>query len=348
MADIRQKLQNTLDKAIDNKKVFGTSFSIRYKDIEWSGASGNLTVESPYFTASVTKLFVAALIMRLRQQNKLSLDDKIAKYFSPDVMNGLHVYQGRDYSGEITLRNLLAHTSGIPCYFQGKDKTGHSLEQGLLQGKDRSWSFEQAIELSKRVKPRFAPNTKGKALYSDTNFQLLGKVLEQVYGTDLSTCMQEQIIQPLGLANTYLYLDATDTTPQTMYYKDKELPISQAMASFGPDGSIVSTSGDLLKFVEAFFAGAFFPVAYFEEMKVWNPIFYPLRAGIGIHLFRLPLMFEPIGKMPELYGHSGISGAMAYSNPEKGLYITGTVNQIANPSTSFRLALKLIGISLRG
>ena len=342
------KLQSILDKAIDGKKVFGTTFALKNRVIEWCGASGNLATDSQFFIASTTKLFVTSLIMRLRQQKKLSLDDRLAKYFSPAILNGLHVFKGKDLSGEISIRNLLAHTSGIPCYFQGKDKSGRSLEQELLQGKDRGWSFEQAIELSKGIRPRFAPNTKGKALYSDTNFQLLGKILEQVYGMDLDSCIKEQIIQPLGLEHTYVYLDAADTTPRNIYYRDQVLPIPMAMASFGPDGSIVSTTGDLLKFIEAFFAGAFFPVAYLEEMKVWNPIFFPLRSGLGIHLFRLPLMFEPLGRLPELYGHSGLSGAMAYSNPGKGLYITGTVNQIAYPSTSFQLAVKLISILLKG
>ncbi len=336
------KLQRTLDQAVDGKKVFGATFRLKHKDFQWRGASGNLKADSPYFTASTTKLFTTALVMRLRQQNKLDLEDRLTQYFSPAILNGLHVHKGRDYSQEITIRNLLAHTSGIPDYFQGRVKRGASLHGELIQGKDRHWTFEQAIELSKGMRPRFAPNTRGKALYSNTNFQLLGKIVEQLYGRDFAACIKEQITGPLGLDGTYMFLDAADTNPQHMYCKDRELRIPLAMTSFSADGGIVTITADMLKFIEAFFAGAFFPADYLAEMKAWNPIFFPLRAGVGIHLFKLPRVLNLIVKLPELYGHSGFSGAMAYCNPETGLYIAGTVNQAAYPSTAFQLAARLI------
>ena len=341
MTAIADRLQRALDQAVDGRKVFGTAFRLKHKDFQWSGASGNLAVDSPYFIASTTKLFTTALVMHLRQQKKLDLDDRLTQYFSPAILNGLHVFKGRDYSKEITIRNLLAHTSGIPDYFQGRDNNGKSLDRELFQGRDRHWTFEQAIELSKGIQPRFAPNTKGKALYSDTNFQLLGKIVEQLNGKYFDACINEQITGPLGMSDTYLYLNAADTNPHNMYYKDREIHIPRAMTSFSADGGIVSNTSDMLKFIEAFFAGVFFPADYLAEMKVWNPIFFPLRAGVGIHLYKLPKIFDFINPLPELYGHSGLSGALAYCNPETGLYIAGTVNQIAYPSISFQMVTKL-------
>lgn len=338
---IADKLQRILDQAIDSRKVFGTTFSLRHKDFRWSGASGDLTIDSPHFIASTTKLFTSALIMRLRQQNKLSLDDRLPKYFNSTILKGLHIYKGRDYSGEITIRNLLNHSSGIPDYFQGKDKKGDSLDQQLFKGRDRHWTFEQAIEMSKGIKPRFAPNTKGKAQYSDTNYQILGNIVEQLNGKDFATCIKEQITEPLGMAGTYLYLDPADTNPHQMYYKDKQVSVPGAMTSFGADGGMVSVTADMLQFIEAFFTGKLFPAGYLTEMKVWNPIFPPLKAGLGIHLFKVPRIFDWANTLPELYGHSGLSGALAFCNPERDFYITGTVNQAAYPSISFQLALKL-------
>lgn len=67
-----------------------------------------------------------------------------------------------------------------------------------------------------------------------------------------------------------------------------------------------------------------------------------MQAGVGIHRFKLPWIFNPTGIIPELIGHSGLSGALAYYSPEKDLYIAGTVNQVAFPDTSFRLAIRLI------
>lgn len=335
-------LQAVLDKAIDHKKVFGSAFCVKYKGETFCAAAGNIVIEQQYFIASTSKLFTTAVILNLRSKGLLDLEDKISKYLDVETLKGLHFFKGQDYSNEISIKNLLAHTSGLPDYFQQKDSTGNSLETEITKGKDRFWSFEEAIAYSKLLKPLFKPNAKGRANYSDTNFQLLGRIIENISGKSIAENYETLIFNPLGLAKTYLYKDINDSRPKTLYFKEKELFIPKAMASFGPDGGIVSTAMEMLTFVEAFFNGQFFPKAYIEELKVWNRIFFPMQAGIGIHLFKLPWIFNPFGAVPSLIGHSGLSGALAYYSPKDELYIAGTVNQVAYPDTSFRLAINLI------
>ncbi len=342
MTEKGKVLQTILDKSIDNKKVFGTSFCIKHKGQIWCGSAGNLTNSQPYFIASTTKLYTTAIILNLKSKGILELDDKISKYIDNSILQNLHVYNGINYSNEITIKNLLSHTSGIPDYFQDTNKQGKSFEKELINGNDQYFSFEDIIEQSKNLKPLFKPNEKNKAHYSDTNFQLLDKIIEKITNKSFSENCEELIYSKLGLVKTYLYTDINDNKPKTLYYKNKELFIPKAMTSFRADGGIVSTSDELLKFIEAFFQGAFFPKEYFESMKVWNRIFFPMQSGVGIHRFKLPWIFNPFGIIPELIGHSGLSGTLAYYSPEKDLYIAGTVNQIAYPDTSFKLAIKLI------
>ena len=334
-------LQAVLDKIVDNKKVFGTSFALKKDEEIWQGASGNLAIDQPYFIASTTKLFTTAIILKLREDGKLSLEDKISKYMDASILSGLHVYKGKDYSQELTIRHLLSHTSGLPDYFQDKGTSGKSLEDELMAGNDQFWTVEEAIERSKKMSPLFAPGTKGKAKYSDANFQLLGKIIETISGKLYAENCQERIIQPLGLTKTYLYQDATDRKPKTLYYKSKELNIPKAMTSFGADGGIVSVSREMLVFIEAFFTGKLFPLAYIDELQEWNRIFPPMRAGVGIHLFKLPWIFNPTGAIPYFIGHSGLSGALAYYSPKENLYIAGTVNQTAHPDISFKTMISL-------
>lgn len=338
LADKTAVLQEVLNKTVDNKKVFGTSFCIKYKGEVWCGSAGNIKKDQPFFIASTTKLFVTAIILRLVSEEKLSLDDKINKYLNANIMHRLHIYKGVDYSNKITIRNLLAHTSGLPDYFQNKGVSGKSLEDELFSGNDQFWTFEQAIERSKNIEPLFAPNTKNKAHYSDANFQLLGKVIENITNKSFSDNCKRLIFQPLNLSKTYLYKDIKDANPKKMYYKKNILNIPKAMTSFGADGGIVSTSNELLIFIEAFFKGKLFPKQYIEDLKVWNTIFSPIKSGVGIHQFKLPSFLG----MPELIGHSGLSGALAYYNPKNDIFISGTVNQIAYPSTSFSVTTKLI------
>jgi CubicO group peptidase (beta-lactamase class C family) len=337
----QDKFQNILNKTVDNKKVFGTSFAIKKDTLTWQGSSGNMTIEQPYFIASTTKLFTTAIILKLRAEGKLSFDAKISKYLDPSILSGLHIYKGKEYSQELTIKQLLSHTSGLPDYFQGKGATGKSLENEIIEGNDQFWTFEQAIRRTKLMTPLFAPGTKGKANYSDANFQILGKIIETITHKSYSENCLEIIFRPLGLTKTYLYQDSTDKKPKTLYYKNNELNIPKAMTSFGADGGIVSTSSDLLLFIEAFFNGKLFPSTYIDELQEWNKIFFPMRSGIGIHLFKLPLLFNPTGTVPYFLGHSGLSGALAYYSPKENIFIVGTVNQVAHPDISFRTMIKL-------
>ena len=192
------------------------------------------------------------------------------------------------------------------------------------------------------MKPAFRPGEKGKALYSDTNYQILGHLIETMSAKPIQTTLHKFIFGPLGLQKTYLYSDNQDTRPTPLYYKKNRLHMPLAMASFGTDGGIVSTSAELMTFLKAFFGGQFFPAENFVWMKQWNRIFFPLEAGIGLTRFKLPRIFSPFKAMPEFIGHSGLSGTVAFYVPEKDIYLTGTVNQIDNPERSFRLMLELI------
>ena len=336
-------LQDILNRSVDNKKVFGTSFAIKRGDTVWNGAAGNMTGDRQYFIASTTKLFVTVIVLNLASKGKLGLEDPISRYLDGRTMDGLHVYKGVDYSDKLTIRHLLSHTSGLPDYFEDKNAAGGSLFAELIKaGKDGSWTFEQLITRSKSLPTHFVPGTEKKAHYSDTNFQLLGAVIENLTDRPIGENYDHFIIGPLDLSATYLYQDIADSRPQPLRYKRKELHIPKAMASFGPDGGVVSTSADMLTFIESFFTGRLFPEAYVEMLQQWNRIFYPFQSGIGIHRFKLPWLLNPFGTIPELIGHSGLSGALAFHGVGKGLYIAGTVNQLAYRSTSFRLSIRLI------
>lgn len=341
---VSNKLQRVLDKTVDNKAVFGLSFCIENGDasLAFAGSAGNLQPESQYFIASTTKLYTSAITLNLVARQAIGLDDPVAKYFDQSVMDGLLVLKGVDYSGQVTIRQLLAHTSGLPDYFQQKKANGKSFLEELTAGIDQGWSFEEVIAETKKMKPAFRPGEKGKALYSDTNYQILGRLIETVSGKTIQTALEEFIFAPLGLRKTYLYADSRDTRPAPLYYKKNRLHVPLAMTSFGTDGGIVSTSAELMTFLKAFFGGQFFPVENFAWMKQWNGIFFPLEAGVGLTRFKLPRLFSPFKAMPEFLGHSGLSGTVAFYVPEKNIYLTGTVNQVDNPGRSFRLMIELL------
>ncbi|NTV31362.1 beta-lactamase family protein [candidate division WWE3 bacterium] len=325
-----------------NKLIEGMVLNLDNNGETWTNSYGNFSTNDQFFIASVTKLFITALLLQLIETQKISLTDPITKYLPEDIVKGLHVYQGIDYSSQLTITHLMSHTSGLPDYFEDKNANQRSLLQRLLEGNDMSWTFNDVIQSSKILKPHFIPGEKGKAHYSDTNFQLLEEIIEYIYEKDLVDVLQQQIFTPLGLSNTYLYTDATDTKPHDMYYQLKPIHIPQAMTSFRGDGGIVSTAQDLMTFIKAFFSGTYYPVDTMNQLYVWNRVMFPLEYGIGIMKYQLPAAFTLFRKTPMLIGHSGLSGAFAFYCPDKNLYMAGTINQISKPQTSFQMLTKIL------
>ncbi|MDO5654840.1 MAG: serine hydrolase domain-containing protein [Flavobacteriaceae bacterium] len=337
-----KKLQQILDKAVDNKRIFGTSFALKKDDYYWQGASGNLEIDQAYFIASTTKLFATAIIYRLFETGELKPDHKLGDFFDEIFLYGLHIFEDDDCASHISIKQLLSHTSGLPDYFQDKGSMEKSLEQELISGKDQIWTFEDVIIRVKMMNSYFVPGAKNKGHYADTNFQILGKIIELVTGKSFDENCNEMIINPLNLSNTYIYRDIQDENVSWFYYKEQELKIPKAMTSFGIDGGMVSTSADMIVFLEAFFGGKLFSEKYISQMQEWNPIFFPFKSGVGIQLFRLPWYFNPVGSIPDFIGHSGLSGALAFYAPQENIFISGTVNQLSYNDLSFRLMIKLI------
>ncbi len=336
--------ENILKSTVDGKRIFGASICIedRATGKVWQGAAGDLKIDDQYFVASTTKLYITALVLILEAELKLSLDDRISKYLSSDLVGGLHP--------DITVGHLMAQTSGISDYFQSKPRNGASLEKELMSSRDRSWSTAEAVAIAKNLGAKFPPGKKNQAHYSDTNYQLLGKIIEQIETglclrqdfMALAEILHQRIFKPLELERTYLYVDPKDQRPADFYFKTRRLHLPLAMVSFGADGGIVSTASESLNFLTAFFDGRLFPKERIEGLRKWNRIFFPLQYGVGLMRFKLPRIFSPLKAFPELIGHSGLSGAFEFYCPERNLFLAGTVNQLSPESASFKLMLKFL------
>lgn len=340
------RLQRLLDKTVNGKSIFGATLCVSDAagNTHWQGGAGNLDPMRLHFIASTTKLLTTAIIYQLADEGKLNITDHLSNHLPDEDWKGLHVYKGKDYSAELSIKHLLSHTSGLPDYFQGKLPTGGSLETELTQGKDRQWDLQEVLRIAKSMGAKFAPGTTGKALYSDTNFQLLGKIISLKTSSSIADAYQERILNPLGMVQSYLYADPNDQQPLHLYFKSQPLLIPKAMCSFGPDGGLVSNAAEMMVFLRAFFEGKLFDQNHFKGIDTWNRIFFPLHYGVGIARFKVPWIFSPFKRFPEIIGHSGLSGAFAYYCPAKQLYFTGTVNQIHNPSHSYRMLIQALNL----
>ena len=203
----RALVQQLVDGMIDDKKVFGSVLRVESGDgsVSHTCAAGQMQADDRYYIASVTKLYVTAVVMQLREQGRLRLDDRVVDYFPDGELEGLHVRKGVDHTAEITIAHLISNTSGLPDYFFDKGESGRSAADELLSGKDEAWPLERTLEAARRIGPRFRPGEKGRVLYSDTNYEIMGAILERIVGEPIDRVFREIIFEDLGLENTYGY-----------------------------------------------------------------------------------------------------------------------------------------------
>jgi D-alanyl-D-alanine carboxypeptidase len=326
-------LQKQLDEIIRKKNVYSAVLCVESGDgnFSWSGAAGEMRCADRYFIASVTKLYITIVVKRLIQQGLLSLENTLQDFYPVETISGLHVYKGVEYSTKITLRHLISNTSGLPDYFFYKESGRESAADLLLEGQDSQWGFDRTIEMVKAMKPGFPPGYKRKAAYSDTNYQILGDIIEKVTGKTIHQVFKTMIADELGLKDTYAYNDINDRTPRPFWYKDRSLWLPQYICSVTPEGGLVSTAAECMAVLKAFFQGRFFPVTEIEHMKDWRLIFPPpglFMYGVGLEKLWIPRFLTPFKPIGEILGFWGQTGSFAWYSPKFDLYFTGTTNQI--------------------
>lgn len=341
-------LENVTRGMLRNRNIFGAVLCIENGDssVSWLSGAGNIRANDRYFIASVTKLYVTAIMLMLRAENKLTFSDKVSSFFPGELIDGIHVLGGVDHTQEITLAHLLSNTSGLPDYFYYEKPKGEAAAD-LVLGHDEPWPLEKVVQRVKALKPKFKPGQEGKVFYSDTNYQLLGGIMEKVTGKWVGDVFDDYIFKPLGLKETYAYRDINDKTPVAIYFKTREVFAPHYMASVTAEGGIVSTAKETMTFLKAFFNGTFFPDTVLDELKQsWNMVYFPgqFYFGLGLEKLWIPRLFSPLKPIREVLGFWGQTGAFAFFNPDTDLYFTGTVNQASGlgHSAAFKAMLKII------
>ena len=343
---MKEKLGNeTLDQLVSDvvgkKNIYGAVFCVSAGNdsIDMISASGEINENSQYYIASINKLFISAIILKLYAENKLALEDSISKYFPADLIQGLHSYKGRDYSNDITIGHLISHTSGLPCYVIDEQANGKKLMDELEAGLDQPWPIDKVIREVKKMEPHFPPGEEGRAQYADTNHHLLSMVIEKVTGEPVNIVLQN-LFRELNLADTYVCEDTNDKSFVPIRYKSATIHLPLFFVSTRCD--IISTAKDQMKFLKAFFNGYFFPKERLSELEKWNKIFSPFYYGMGIQKFKLPRILTPFHPVPEMIGHCGSTGSVAFYVPDMDIYITGTVNQQAKTGVAFQVMIKIL------
>ncbi|WHX60531.1 serine hydrolase domain-containing protein [Peribacillus frigoritolerans] len=266
----------------------------------WGYAAGvaDLSTKKPMKTdfrfriGSVTKTFIATVLLQLAGENRLNLDDSIEKWL-PGII------QGNGYDAkQITIRQMLNHTSGIAEYSRSK-------EADFTHTK-RLYTAEELVKIGLLMPPDFAPG-KGWS-YSNTGYVLLGILIEKVTGNSYAEEIENRIIEPLELSNTFLPGNSSvipGTKHARGYVQPDEANELKDVTYFNPSigssaGEMISTADDLNKFFSYLLSGKLLKEQQLKQMLTTVPTGIEGIDGYGLGIYEI--------KLPNhvsIWGHTG-------------------------------------------
>ena len=335
----------------------------------WVGSAGAatetgapLTADTPYFLASVTKLFIATTTLRLVEQGRVALDAPMSDYLPAELAGGLHLWQGVDRTADITVRHLLGHATGLPDYLVIKPQAGEALFDSIAGGTDRRWGMKEIADLVRdHGRPEFPPRPfdgqRHTIRYSGTNFQFLIAIIEAVTGAPFEDALEELILGRLGLGNTFLPGSASAAASKTVaseaWIGDRRLDVlTTAMRCFR---DLYSTTNDSLRFMAALVTGEAFddPATARLMTAHWNPLAFspslrpvapgwPMEYGLGMIRVRVPRYLTPFRPIPEIVGHTGVTGSWLFHCPDLDVITAGTVDQATAAALPYRFVPRLL------
>jgi D-alanyl-D-alanine carboxypeptidase len=326
---VGSRLQQELDSYVAmNSEVPGVVVSIAGRDgeVRWTGASGqfdsatgeDLRSDDSFRAASVTKTFTAATVLRLAEKRELALDDKVGELLPRNIVDRIHVIDGINRGGEITIEQLLSHSSGIWDY-----ATSEKFTSAVRSDPTRRWTPDELLDFAATNGSPYSPPGQ-EFHYSDTGYVLLGLVIEKVAERPLATAYRDLLrFDDLGLDATYLEgreeQPAGATRRAHQYSGDTDVrDFDPSFDNFG-GGGIVTNSRDLSRFFSALFAGQVYDNAStLQSMLARSRAFDVTSYAKGIYKAQVD------GN--DRWGHSGYFGSFAHHFPEQGVTVAGSVN----------------------
>ncbi|MEU9608489.1 serine hydrolase domain-containing protein [Streptomyces sp. NPDC048057] len=247
---------------------------------------------------SITKTFVATVLLQLEAEGQLSLDDTVERHLPGLIRDG-----GND-GRTITVRQLLNHSSGLPDYLGNRAfRKKHWEAPGFFQYRYASHAPEDLLRVGLERGRDFAPGTRHE--YSNTGYIVAGMIIEKVTGNSYPEEIRRRIVKPLKLRGTSSPgTTVTIPQPSARAYDSLTLPgqvydVTELNPSIGgAAGDMISTTKDLNRFFGALLGGKLLPKKQLNAMK--TTLYDPGSAGAGLGVFK---MVSSCGTV--LWGHDG-------------------------------------------
>ncbi len=345
-----QKIRTLLDKKVQKDKSLHNAILLVHSKkygIHWKLSSG-VSADHTFHVASIGKTFTSALVAKLFEQGAIDYEDPISKFLPKDLLVGLFVFQGFDYTDNVLVRHLLNHTSGIADYITEKSGDGKTVIDLAIDEPSRFWTPLDTIHWVKdNLEPHFLPGE--GFFYSDTGYQLLGLMVEKITGKPFHQSLHDEIFDTLGMAHTYqlYYSEPIQASPYPManvYIGEHDVTNFKSISIDWAGGGLVSTTEDLLSFIMALKNNTLIRKDTFDRMKDWARFAKGIDYGYGLMSFRFKDLFFLLSNKYNMWGNSGSVGAYMYYVPAFDTFLVGTFNQMGYEKKHVMFMLKVLRI----
>lgn len=321
--------QRAMEDLVERARVPGALARAEDAAGVWQGAAGVADrstgrarqPDDRFRIGSITKTFVATVLLQLEAEGRLDLDDPVAAHL-PGVVHG-HGHDGR----RITMRQLLNHTSGVYDFTADTSFRARYTGRAFPAHRFDSRTPHELVRLAMRHRPAFAPGTDWA--YSNTNYLLAGMVVEAVTGHGYAQQIEERVLRPLGLRRTSLpgtspalprphgraystlYRGRPGDGPAAPPVRDVTA-LNPSMA--GASGEMISTTGDLVAFYRALLGGRLLPARQLAAMTDTVPTGEGTsgrsdRYGLGIRSLELSCGTTVWGHVGDIHGSLSTAAA---------------------------------------
>ncbi|MFU8844280.1 MAG: serine hydrolase domain-containing protein [Bacteroidales bacterium] len=294
--------------------------------------------QQPVHLASVGKLFTATIIGMLHERGDLSFDDQISKYLDVELMNKLHVYKGKDYSGEIKISHLLNQSSGLNDVF-------YHLWKKLIDTPQIITPREAVIWGKENLKPKSKPGK--KHFYTDTNYYLLGLIVENVTKKPFHEILHHFIFEPLEMKHAYMMgFSEPAVKPEhptaKLFLNGIDATRVKGVSHIDyAGGGVVATLEEYLVFMKALVNHQLVKDQTLRRMLSDDYKSYPtIRYGYAIWKFiTIPVILP---QQFNCWGCAGVTGAFMFYHPMTESFIIGSFNDMSYKSKALNFMLQKI------
>ena len=343
---IQSKIETAFRKQVQNDKKVKNAYLLVHSDklgIDLNLAEGKTSnfdahPQQPNHLASVGKLFTATLIAILHEKGNLSFDDKISNHLDSELMKKLHVYKNKDYSDEIKISHLLKQSSGLDDVF-------FHLWKKMVKAPFKITPAEAVLWGKTNLKPKSKPGEKHR--YGDTNYYILGLIIESVTQKPFHQAMHEYIFEPLKMSHAYMFgfsepAVKAEYPAAKLYLDDIDVTTVEGVHQIDyAGGSVIAPLEDFLIFMKSLVGHKILKKETLARMLDDDlPMGFPMLGfDYGYSIWKVKAIPLLLPEKFYCWGCVGVTGAFMFYHPKTESYCIGTFNDLSYRAKGLRFML---------